>query len=90
MARRNVRYRNFRKKFVKKIETDILSGTPIELKEDLDPTFFGFDDDYWNVYVNGVLQVLGADLDFTIDRKLALTFNFDLKLDDVIAISVVY
>jgi hypothetical protein len=90
MAKRVVHYRNFRKKFVKKLETDISSGVPINVHEKLNPEFFEFDDNYWNVYVNGVLQVLGTNLDFTVDEELMVTLNFDVKLGDVIAISVVY
>jgi len=90
MAKRVTHYRNFRKKFVKEIDEDIPAGTLIKVHEKLEPSCFTYDDNYWNVYVNGVLMVVGADRDFMIDEKLMMTFNFDIKSGDVIAVSVVY
>ena len=90
MAKRVVHRHHHRKKFVKEVDEKILAGVPVKIHKDLEPTCFTYDDNYWNVYVNGVLMVVGANRDFTIDKELMITFSFDIEPNDVIAVSVVY
>ena len=76
-----------KKKFFTNIEEHISAETEITIPG-LDPEYYFYDDDFWDVFVNGVLQVPGSDNDFIVDSDLNIIFSFDLEEMDVIVISV--
>tara|TARA_Y100000590_G_scaffold393131_1_gene471154 strand:- start:720 stop:1796 length:1077 start_codon:yes stop_codon:yes gene_type:complete len=74
-------------KFVGEIEELIDEGTPVVVPG-LNMAEFEFDDQRWDIFVNGVLQVNGTSADYTVDQVDGITFNYDLEPDDVITVLI--
>jgi hypothetical protein len=76
-----------KKKFIQEIFDYVPAGDDLVFPE-LDTNIYVYDDDFWDVYVNGMLQVCGEDNDFLVDDDLAIRFHFDLECNDVVIVSV--
>jgi hypothetical protein len=57
---------------------------------ELSPEDYIYDDDFWDVFVNGVLQVPGEDNDFMVDNDLHISFSFDLEENDIVVVSLMH
>jgi len=77
-------------KFVKEIDDEIPADTPIVIDEALNPDSYAYDEDFWDIYVNGMLQVGGEEKDFTFNENLKIIFTFDIEPNDVIVVSVMH
>ena len=76
-----------RQKHMGAIDENIDAGDVVEIPG-LDMSSVIFDDQRWDVYVNGVLQIYGVEADFIIDPSSGLVFNFDLETDDIISVLI--
>lgn len=71
-----------RRKFVQEISTDISAGANVTVSG-LDFSSLSFEDDRFDLFVNGVLQVHGSASDFTVTPN-GIEFSFDLESDDTV------
>jgi len=77
-------------KFVKEIEAYADAGEAIAIDDNLNPDSYAYDEDFWDVYVNGMLQIGGPGKDFVFNENLKIIFTFDIEPNDVIVVSVMH
>lgn len=75
-----------RRKFVQEIATNIGAGINVTVSG-LDFSALTFQNDRFDLFVNGVLQVHGATGDFTVTSN-GIEFSFDLESDDVVTVII--
>jgi hypothetical protein len=78
-----------KRKFFVEIEGHLEVGDVLSIPE-LSPEDYIYDDDFWDVFVNGVLQVPGEDNDFMVDNDLHISFSFDLEENDIVVVSLMH
>jgi hypothetical protein len=71
---------------VQEIATNIGAGINVTVSG-LDFSALTFQNDRFDLFVNGVLQVHGATGDFTVTSN-GIEFSFDLESDDVVTVIV--
>ena len=78
-----------RDKVVRKLTSDIPSGDSVTLTG-ADWTLGGFDPDRIDIYLNGQMLYSGSNEDYqlTANQNDQVTFNLDLKIDDIITSAV--